>query len=118
MAWTPETVSDWVANFAGPMLENSEFNETNIFLLDDQRFELPWVARLVFRNPKAKHYISGIGVHWYFDRFFPATILDNTHNLAPDKFILMTEACTGKLFINKYYYLRIVAIVYRTYIRS
>ncbi|XP_043524004.1 lysosomal acid glucosylceramidase-like isoform X2 [Frieseomelitta varia] len=95
MAWTPRTVSEWVADYAGPMLENSEFNGTKLLLLDDQRFELPWVAAIVFQNPKAKRYISGTAVHWYFDQFFPSSILDTTHNLSPDKFILMTEACTG-----------------------
>ncbi|KOX67419.1 Glucosylceramidase, partial [Melipona quadrifasciata] len=95
MGWRPSTVSEWVADYAGPMLENSEFNGTKILLLDDQIFEIPLVPELVFRNAKAKHYISGTAVHWYYDRFFPSSLLDDTHNLSPDKFILMTEACTG-----------------------
>ncbi|XP_071867112.1 lysosomal acid glucosylceramidase-like isoform X1 [Bombus fervidus] len=93
MAWTPETLADWVANYAGPTLSNH--NDTKILVLDDQRIELPWFVNRVFEDKKAKKYIVGTAVHWYTDSIAPPILLDLTHNNAPDKFILMTEACTG-----------------------
>ncbi|KAK3097705.1 hypothetical protein FSP39_012333 [Pinctada imbricata] len=49
----------------------------------------------VFESKDASKYISGIAVHWYQDKFVPATVLSITHKKFPDKFILATEACSG-----------------------
>lgn len=98
MGWTPDTLADWVANYAGPTLAASTHNGTQILVLDDQRIELPWFVNKVFEDKTAKSYIVGTAVHWYTDNFTPPILLDLTHNGSPDKFILMTEACTGKLF--------------------
>lgn len=98
MGWTPDTLADWVANYAGPTLAASTHNGTKILVLDDQRIELPWFVNKVFKDKTAKKYIVGTAVHWYTDSFAPPILLDLTHYGYPDKFILMTEACTGKIF--------------------
>ncbi|XP_003402889.2 lysosomal acid glucosylceramidase isoform X1 [Bombus terrestris] len=95
MGWTPDTLADWVANYAGPTLAASTHNGTKILVLDDQRIELPWFVNKVFKDKTAKKYIVGTAVHWYTDSFAPPILLDLTHYGYPDKFILMTEACTG-----------------------
>ncbi|XP_076767222.1 lysosomal acid glucosylceramidase-like isoform X2 [Xylocopa sonorina] len=95
MTWTPKTVSDWIANNLGPTLRASNHNGTKILALDDQRFNLPWYVSEMFVDERARNYTSGIAVHWYGDRFAPPTVLTETHNDFPDKFILLTEACTG-----------------------
>jgi len=41
--------------------------------------------------------VAGVGVHWYLNAIAPATVLDETHDLDPSKFILATEACAGSL---------------------
>lgn len=97
LGWTPKTMADWVGNFLGPILAASRHNETQILALDDQRLELPWFMMDVFLNEKAKKYIAGTALHWYTDFFTSPKLLDWTHQLFPDKFIFMTEACTGKL---------------------
>lgn len=96
MGWTPKTVGNWVANNLGPTLAASK-HDTKILALDDQRIELPWFVQEMFKNKKAKDYISGVAVHWYSDFIAPPSLLDLTHNSFPDKFILMTEACEGEL---------------------
>ncbi|XP_053995684.1 lysosomal acid glucosylceramidase-like [Hylaeus anthracinus] len=95
MGWTPQTMGDWVANYFGPALARSQHRNTQILALDDQRLQLPWFIRNLFQNTKAERYIAGTAVHWYTDFIVPPTVLDSTHNSFPNKFILMTEACTG-----------------------
>ncbi|XP_043259521.1 lysosomal acid glucosylceramidase-like isoform X2 [Colletes gigas] len=95
MGWTPATMSNWIADHLGPKLAASEHNDTKILALDDQRIELPWFIQKVFANKNAKKYVAGTAVHWYTDAFVSSMVLDLTHDQFPDKFILMTEACTG-----------------------
>jgi len=40
----------------------------------------------------AMKYLSHIGVHWYWDNLFPLDLLDQTHDLFPDKIIINSEA--------------------------
>ncbi|XP_008555889.1 lysosomal acid glucosylceramidase [Microplitis demolitor] len=99
MGWTPATVTEWVVNNLGPTLLNSTSNETIILALDDQRFDLPWYLHAMHNyNNQIDKYISGIAVHWYMDRYFPIELYDRTHTAFPNKFIIMTEACTGSTF--------------------
>lgn len=52
-------------------------------------------------------YVAGVGVHWYKDDVSRATVLDQTNNDYPEKFILMTEASNGEFFIfNNFLYVR------------
>ena len=97
MGWTSETVGTWIANNLGPSLANSQHKETLILGLDDQRFALPWYIDQVFKNKIAEKFVSGIAVHWYWDSFIPASVLDMTHSHFPEKFMLITEACEGEL---------------------
>lgn len=39
--------------------------------------------------------VHGTGVHFYFDTYTPAVLLDQFHRRHPDKFMLNTEACSG-----------------------
>lgn len=49
----------------------------------------------LFSDEVAKDYVDGVGVHWYWNDFVPASWLTQLHNKYPDKFILPTEACKG-----------------------
>ncbi|XP_051167958.1 lysosomal acid glucosylceramidase-like isoform X2 [Leptopilina boulardi] len=95
MGWTSSGLGNWVANNLGPSLANSQHNQTLIITVDDQRYALPWSVDLIFKNNLAEKYISGIGIHWYWDSLVPAKVLDITHNHFPDKFLLITESCEG-----------------------
>ncbi|XP_031839027.2 lysosomal acid glucosylceramidase-like isoform X1 [Nomia melanderi] len=95
LGWTPPTVSEWVGEHFGPILEASDHNDTIIMGLDDQRIFLPWFAKNAYPRHNMSKYIAGTAVHYYADALAPAGLLDLTHEAFPDKFILMTEACTG-----------------------
>nr|CAD7264536.1 unnamed protein product [Timema shepardi] len=47
----------------------------------------------VLENETTKSYVSGIGLHWYTDESTDPIIIDQTHELFPDKFLFYTEAC-------------------------
>lgn len=96
MGWTPTSMATWVADNLGPTLANSDCNDTLILALDDQRFNLPWYVDSVLNNEEAKKYIAGTAIHWYGDMVAPPEVLAQTHFDFPDKFMLMTEACSGK----------------------
>ncbi|XP_015191429.1 PREDICTED: glucosylceramidase [Polistes dominula] len=95
MGWTPFSLGEWIADYLGPTLARSEFNQTAILALDDQRYTLIHFFDLLASNEKALDYISGIALHWYWDEYFSPTLLDATHYKYPNKYMLITEACNG-----------------------
>ncbi|XP_393208.1 putative glucosylceramidase 4 [Apis mellifera] len=103
MTWIPKTQANWIANYFGPILASSPFNKTLLLTYDDNRIKaIEYVKAAIEIGGK---YIAGIGIHWYKDSTYPATIIDRIHEKYPDKFILMTEAsifnpiwnCSSKL---------------------
>ncbi|GMR50744.1 hypothetical protein PMAYCL1PPCAC_20939, partial [Pristionchus mayeri] len=90
------THSNFVANHFGPSLAASNASKNvKIIALDDSRFWLPWWANVVYSDPVASSFISGVGIHWYFDAVAPVSKLTATHKAHPEKFILATEASSG-----------------------
>ena len=49
----------------------------------------------ILDDPIANPYVSGVAVHWYADNSVLPSVLTETHDLYPDKFILYTESCEG-----------------------
>lgn len=96
MLWTPGKEASWVVNYLYPTLSKAGYKDVVYMAMDDQRFELPWYPDNVFKNREAKKIFSGIAFHWYADTLSPPSLLTITHDKYPDKFIIMTEACTGK----------------------
>uniref|UniRef100_A0A8R1V4Z2 Glucosylceramidase n=1 Tax=Pristionchus pacificus TaxID=54126 RepID=A0A8R1V4Z2_PRIPA len=98
MFWNSTGERTFVAQHLGPVLAASEASKNvKIIALDDNRFWLPMWANEVYSDPIAASFISGVGVHWYFDALAPVSTLRRTHEAHPDKFILATEACAGSL---------------------
>lgn len=91
--WWPESQKDFIKTDLGPELKRSGYGDLKLMILDDQRVFLPEWPKRVLVDAKASQYISGIAVHWYFDWLIGPSVLNYTHNLFPDKFILATEAC-------------------------
>ncbi|MDC0535337.1 hypothetical protein OAO18_05935 [Francisellaceae bacterium] len=94
MAYTPQSEADFIGNYLGPELKKT-FPKTKIMMLDDGLKYVNTQASQILSYPKAKQYISGTGIHWYFAPKNSTSILDNLHKLSPNKFILGTEASTG-----------------------
>lgn len=104
MGWTPDSMANWVAKFMGPTLASSIHNETLIFALDDNRNVMPSFVVPIFSEANASKYTAGTAIHFYKDSIAPPIVLDWTHNLFPDKVLLMTEASIGNfiayIFVN------------------
>jgi len=96
MFWGPKGEAYWTANNLEPTLSNAGYKDLVYMAMDDQRFELPWYVDIMFQNKQADKIFSGIAHHWYTDVGFSPLRLTQTHNRHPDKFLLMTEACSGK----------------------
>ncbi|XP_015274611.1 PREDICTED: glucosylceramidase-like [Gekko japonicus] len=94
--YSPEEQRDFVMLDLGPALASSNHKDVLLIIHDDLRSNLPKWAKVVLGNSSAAKYVSGIGVHWYLDKVFPAECtLGATHRLFPDYFLLYTEACNG-----------------------
>lgn len=96
MGWNSTTQREWIVNHLGPQLEQNNYGDLKLMILDDQRPLVPKWAKEVFEDERALKYVSGIAVHWYTDDVLPfPSALDQAHELFPDKFLLYTEACNG-----------------------
>jgi len=95
LGFTAELERDFVKKDLGPALHNSDFKNVSLMIIDDQRLFVSYWAQIILGDPDAKKYISGIGVHWYMDKWIPPSFLDDAHSAFPDVFILSTEACAG-----------------------
>ncbi|RZC36652.1 glucosylceramidase-like, partial [Asbolus verrucosus] len=95
VGWKSEDMGKWILNNLGPAVRNSVHSDINIIILDDQRSYLPSFIDTALKDNTTRQYIDGIAVHWYVDLFIPASVLTETHDKYPEKFILSTEACNG-----------------------
>jgi len=95
MGWSPEKAAFWSADILAPTLSKAGYNPVYM-TMDDQRFLSPKYPAIMFSNPKAKKLFEGTAIHWYTDPMISPIRLTQLHDMYPDKFILMSEACTGK----------------------
>nr|CAD7456880.1 unnamed protein product [Timema tahoe] len=93
MGWSAAQERDWVANYLGPTLVEAGYGGLKIMALDDNRNNLPDWVDVVLSDEAAAEYVSGIAVHWYQDTRTNDSVLEQTHEMHPDKFLFYTEAC-------------------------
>jgi len=91
--FSPEMQRDFVKLDLGPALVGAGYGNIKLMILDDQRMFLPNYPATVLNDPGAAKYVSGIGVHWYWNWLASPELLQATHDKFPDVFILATEAC-------------------------
>jgi glucosylceramidase len=97
LGWLPKDQGKWVAENLGPSIRKST-TAFNVKILggDDQRFTFPWWFEQMYEsNSDVAQYIDGLAVHWYGDKYFGPTPLDEAAEKFPGKFIISTEACSG-----------------------
>lgn len=88
--YTPEYMAQFVKNHLGPVL-HAEQPGVKIIGFDHNKDHVVTWADALYADPDAKAFFDGIGVHWYGG--LNTHNLDNAHAVAPDKFLLATEAC-------------------------
>lgn len=95
MHFTPEEMRDFVKDYLGPQFEKDGLSNIPILGYDQNRGdELDKWAKAMFEDKAASKYFGGTAVHWYASTYdyFPES-LQNTHQLAPGKHLINTEAC-------------------------
>ncbi|MEZ4684618.1 MAG: glycoside hydrolase family 30 protein [Bacteroidia bacterium] len=94
MHYTPEEMTAFVRDHLGPRLEADSI-DVNILGYDQNRGEHleHWVS-VMYGDKEAAKYFAGTAIHWYESTFdvFP-TSLQFAHNMAPDKYLIQSEAC-------------------------
>ncbi|XP_059051335.1 lysosomal acid glucosylceramidase-like [Achroia grisella] len=101
LGWTPSELGRWVANNLGPTIRNSNFSNTLILAVDDQRYTLPiWLRGMEIAEPRSIDYIDGIAVH-YYGNFVSPRVLARVQERYPNKILLATEACEGPMPWNR-----------------
>ena len=90
MLWTPEFMASFVKSHLGPTLK-ADHPAVRIVGFDHNKDHVDVWAQGLYADEEAKAFFSGVGVHWYGG--LNTDKLQATHELAPDKFILGTEAC-------------------------
>jgi len=88
--YTADYMASFVKEHLGPVLRE-EHPRVKIIGFDHNKDHVLTYARGLYADPAAAHYFDGIGMHWYGG--LNTDNLDGTHALAPDKFLLATEAC-------------------------
>lgn len=94
MHYTPEEMLDFAVNHLGPKLEN-DGHHIKILGYDQNRDEeLEKWANVIYKDEAGLKWFDGFAVHWYASTYdwFPDA-LTHTHELAPDKHLIQSEAC-------------------------
>lgn len=95
MHFTPEEMVAFVSDYLGPHFEKAGLSHIPILGYDQNRGEeLEKWANVMYANEQSSKYFGGTAVHWYASTYdyFPAS-LQHTHQLAPKKYLINTEAC-------------------------
>ena len=94
MHYSPEEMVNFVKNYLGPKLKADQL-DVKILAYDQNRGdELEKWAGVVYNDEVSSKYFDGFAIHWYASTFdwFPKS-LNYTHDKAPGKHLIQTEAC-------------------------
>jgi glucosylceramidase len=89
--YTGEEERDFVRDYLGPTLHTAGLGDVKVIVWDHNRDRLFERAKAVLDDPKAAHYVWGVGFHWYCGDHFDNVQL--THDAYPDKHLIFTEGC-------------------------
>ena len=87
--YSAEEERDFIRDWLGPVL-SKEHPDLTLIAYDHNKDHIEHWAQVIFSDPDASKYTSGIGVHWYSGDEF--SNLAAVHQAWGDKFILATEA--------------------------
>ena len=98
MDFSPEVETKFIAEYLGPTFEKRGLGDVAIYGFDQNIFEMEPYTQAIYGNEQAKHYTTGMAVHWYGSTLdcFPET-LDRVHAANPDKTLFHSEGCIDNL---------------------
>ncbi len=88
--WTAESMAHFVKRHLGPTLARDHPGVQIIGFDHNKDHVVEW-AHTLYADKEARAFFAGVGVHWYGG--LNGHNLNTTHYIAPEKFILATEAC-------------------------
>ena len=89
--YTGEEERDFVRDFLGPALRDSDLGHVKLIIWDHNRDHMYERAKTVLDDPQAAQYVWGVGFHWYCGDHFDNVQM--THEAYPDKHLIFTEGC-------------------------
>ena len=89
--YSAEEERDFIRDFLGPTLQNSEFSEVKIVGWDHNRECAYERGRTLYEDREAAKYVWGLGLHWYSGDYFDQLAQLNAR--FPDKSLIFTEGC-------------------------
>lgn len=94
MHYTPEEMADFVKHHLSPQLQSDQLDIKLLMYDQNKGDELEEWASVYLNDTALLPHIYGTAVHWYNSTFsyFPES-LQKTHEWAPTKHIIHTEAC-------------------------
>ena len=94
MHYSPDEMTNFVANHLGPKLEADGKGDLKILGYDQNREHLKEWVDTMFKDEASSKYYAGTAIHWYASTYevFPEE-LQYAHNKAPNKYLIQTEAC-------------------------
>lgn len=93
MHFTAEEMGVFIKDHLGPILAEKA-PDLKVLVYDQNRDEMEEWAEVLYKNPEVSRFIHGMAVHWYSHTadWLPEA-LNLTHEIAPDKHIINSEAC-------------------------
>jgi len=90
--YSPENQRDFIKKYLGPVMRRDHPN-VKIMIFDHNKDNVVTWVKTIMSDPEAAQYVSGTAFHWYVVEQYEH--LTEAHTVAPDKFLLATEACQG-----------------------
>ncbi len=94
MHFSAQEMTNFVSKHLGPKLEEDKHNVVLLGYDQNRDKELKEWADVMFKDKESSKYFDGTAVHWYASTYdYFGESLEYTHNKAPNKYIIQTEAC-------------------------
>ena len=94
MHYSAEEMAEFVKHHLGPRFETDGLNAKILAYDQNRGHELIEWADIIYEDEEASKYFDGFAIHWYASTFdwFPESLV-HTHELAPEKYLIQSEAC-------------------------
>ncbi len=98
MHFSAESQRDFIRDYLGPKLKNSDHEDISLLMLDHSREHLEQWAEVIYTDAETAQYVDGAAVHWYESSFkVYEDIFERVNQSYPGFSIIHTEGCIDDL---------------------